>query len=45
MSLRATKKGIAFIYQKNDITVIANESSSEAIYIFHKSLSVNQRIS
>ena len=25
MSFRVTKKGIAFIYQKNDLTVIANE--------------------
>ena len=31
LSLRVTKKGIAFIYQKNDFIVIANESSSEAI--------------
>jgi len=34
LSLRVTKKGIAFIYQKNDFIVIANESSSEAISKF-----------
>ena len=30
-SLRVTNKSVAFIYQKNDFIVIANESSSEAI--------------
>ncbi len=33
-SLRVTKKSIVFIYQKNDFIVIANESSSEAIFCF-----------
>jgi len=31
--LQITKKGIAFIYQKNDFIFIANESSSEAISV------------